>query len=92
MASRYVSVHRSRSLGGPGDARPTALQIVQDQSLDRLISKVILVTGCSSGKVSRLLEPCIKPVLPCTLQRGILVKLRLRLVISFAAPVCIYFN
>lgn len=35
---------------GPGDARPTALQIVQDEGLvGKLIDKVMLVTGASSG-------------------------------------------
>ncbi|KAJ5099274.1 short-chain dehydrogenase [Penicillium argentinense] len=34
----------------PGDARPTALQIVKDAGCeDALIGKVILITGCSSG-------------------------------------------
>ena len=37
-------------LKGPGDARPTALQIVQDNDLvGGLKDKVILITGCSSG-------------------------------------------
>jgi len=35
---------------GPGDARPTALQIIQDEDLvDKLTEKVIFITGCSSG-------------------------------------------
>ncbi|KAH8800356.1 short-chain dehydrogenase/reductase-like protein [Xylogone sp. PMI_703] len=35
---------------GPGDARPTAQQIIQDQGLEHnLIDKTILITGCSSG-------------------------------------------
>lgn len=50
MTSRYSSVHQVQSLGGPGDARPTALQIVKDQNLGgQLSDKVILITGCSSG-------------------------------------------
>ncbi|EHK42501.1 hypothetical protein TRIATDRAFT_86611 [Trichoderma atroviride IMI 206040] len=50
MTSRYASVHQIEALGGPGDARPTASQIVQDQQLvDKLSNKVILITGCSSG-------------------------------------------
>ncbi|KAL7893166.1 hypothetical protein HDV63DRAFT_397885 [Trichoderma sp. SZMC 28014] len=50
MTSRYDSVHQIAALGGPGDARPTASQIVQDQQLvDKLSNKVILITGCSSG-------------------------------------------
>ncbi|KAL2846856.1 hypothetical protein BJY01DRAFT_213089 [Aspergillus pseudoustus] len=48
MTSRYAAVHESTK--GPGDARPTAVQIVKDQSLeDKLAEKVILITGCSSG-------------------------------------------
>ncbi|KAI8833761.1 short-chain dehydrogenase [Chytridium lagenaria] len=35
---------------GPGDARPTALQIIKDQDLEgKLVGKVFLITGCSSG-------------------------------------------
>lgn len=48
MASKYESVHRSPN--GPGDARPTALQIIKDENLEgKLVGKVIFVTGCSSG-------------------------------------------
>jgi NAD(P)-dependent dehydrogenase (short-subunit alcohol dehydrogenase family) len=46
--SRYAAAHAKRN--GPGDARPTALQIVQDEGLERKLGgKVMLVTGCSSG-------------------------------------------
>ena len=46
--SRYAAVHAS--LNGPGDARPTALQIVEDEGLiGKLSHKVFLVTGVSSG-------------------------------------------
>lgn len=35
---------------GPGDARPTALQMIERYNLsDKLRGKVMLVTGCSSG-------------------------------------------
>lgn len=35
---------------GVGDARPTALQVIQDEGLvNKLVDKVILVTGASSG-------------------------------------------
>ncbi|KAL0264344.1 hypothetical protein SLS55_000292 [Diplodia seriata] len=35
---------------GPGDARPTALKIVEDEGLvNNMTDKVMLVTGCSSG-------------------------------------------
>ncbi|KAI0113974.1 hypothetical protein GGR51DRAFT_473266 [Nemania sp. FL0031] len=49
MEGRYKAAHANPK--GPGDARPTALQIIQDeQRLDgSLSSKVILITGCSSG-------------------------------------------
>ncbi|KAK6531325.1 hypothetical protein TWF281_008136 [Arthrobotrys megalospora] len=48
MAARYASTHASPQ--GPGDARPTALQIIQDEDLiGKLADKVILITGCTSG-------------------------------------------
>ncbi|OJD35346.1 short-chain dehydrogenase [Diplodia corticola] len=35
---------------GPGDARPTALQIVEDEGrVNTMTDKVMLITGCSSG-------------------------------------------
>jgi NAD(P)-dependent dehydrogenase (short-subunit alcohol dehydrogenase family) len=46
--SRYAAAHAS--LNGPGDARPTALQIIEDEGLTgKLTDKVFLVTGVSSG-------------------------------------------
>lgn len=46
--SRYAASHVDTK--GPGDARPTALQIVQDEGLlGRLSDKVMVVTGTSSG-------------------------------------------
>lgn len=46
--SRYAESHQNPQ--GPGDARPTALQIVQDNDLvEKLVGKVALVTGTSSG-------------------------------------------
>src|ERR1700761_6777350 len=48
MATKYTAVHVSPN--GPGDSRPTALQIIQDEQLEgKLTDKVILITGCSSG-------------------------------------------
>lgn len=48
MESKYAALHASPS--GPGDARPTALEIIEDEKLvSGLSGKVILVTGCSSG-------------------------------------------
>lgn len=50
MTSRYAEAHEFANLKGPGDARPTAQQIVDDNSLNgKLVGKVALVTGCSSG-------------------------------------------
>ncbi|KAI1616097.1 hypothetical protein EDD36DRAFT_460991 [Exophiala viscosa] len=50
MTTRYAQAHLPTSLAGPGDSRPTALQIVQDNNLDNALSdKVMLVTGTSSG-------------------------------------------
>lgn len=46
--SRYAAVHADPQ--GPGDARPTALQIVQDEGVEgKLVGKVIVITGASSG-------------------------------------------
>ena len=46
--SRYVVAHANPK--GPGDARPTALQIVQDEGLGgKLTDKVAFVTGGSQG-------------------------------------------
>lgn len=48
-ASRYAETFKNTK--GPGDARPTAQQIVEDKGLvgDKLAGKVFLVTGCTSG-------------------------------------------
>lgn len=46
--SRYTTAHATPQ--GPGDARPTALQIVEDEGLTgKLTDQVHLVTGVSSG-------------------------------------------
>jgi NAD(P)-dependent dehydrogenase (short-subunit alcohol dehydrogenase family) len=48
MATQYSKLHESPA--GPGDARPTAAQILQDQGLEgKWQDKVIFITGCSSG-------------------------------------------
>lgn len=48
MDTKYAAVHASPN--GPGDARPTALQIVKDEGLEgKWDGKVIFITGCSSG-------------------------------------------
>lgn len=46
--SRYAAVHANPQ--GAGDARPTALQIIQDESLEgKLTGKVIVQTGATAG-------------------------------------------
>ncbi|KAF7912690.1 uncharacterized protein EAF01_001711 [Botrytis porri] len=46
--NRYAASHTDPH--GPGDARPTALQIIQDESLiGKLAGKVIVLTGSASG-------------------------------------------
>ncbi|KAE8353380.1 short-chain dehydrogenase [Aspergillus coremiiformis] len=48
MTTRYADVHKNPQ--GPGDARPTAVQIIKDEGLEGQWSdKIILVTGASSG-------------------------------------------
>ena len=48
MSSRYAAVHQNPK--GPGDSRPTAIDIVNDEGLQgKLTDKVVLITGCSSG-------------------------------------------
>lgn len=51
MTGKYEAVHRLEVLRGPGDARPTGLQILQDENRlgGDLIDKVVIITGCSSG-------------------------------------------
>ena len=47
MSSRYAQTHQNPK--GPGDARPTAVQIVKDEGRENsMFDKVIFVTGCSS--------------------------------------------
>ncbi|TPX11633.1 uncharacterized protein E0L32_007612 [Thyridium curvatum] len=46
--SKYTAAHLKPN--GPGDARPTALQIVRNERREGdLVGKVALITGCSSG-------------------------------------------
>jgi hypothetical protein len=48
-SKRYASVYASPK--GPGDARPTALQVVKDNDMiDKLSGKVVLLTGGSNGR------------------------------------------
>ena len=44
----YEAVHKTPN--GPGDGRPTALEIIQNEGLTgRLVGKTILITGGTSG-------------------------------------------
>jgi NAD(P)-dependent dehydrogenase (short-subunit alcohol dehydrogenase family) len=46
--SRYATAHAKPK--GPGDARPTALQIIKDEGVEgKLQGEVIVITGTSSG-------------------------------------------
>jgi NAD(P)-dependent dehydrogenase (short-subunit alcohol dehydrogenase family) len=48
MATKYAASHEAPN--GPGDSRPTALQIIKDEGLEgKFADKVFLITGCSSG-------------------------------------------
>lgn len=48
MPGRYTQAHVNTQ--GPGDARPTGLQIITDEGLEgKMTDKVFLVTGASSG-------------------------------------------
>lgn len=48
--SRYAESYKRENLAGAGDARPTALQIIEDEGLiGKLNDKIILITGVSSG-------------------------------------------
>lgn len=47
--SRYAAVHAWNKLAGPGDARPTAEQIIADAGKQDLKGQVIIITGVSSG-------------------------------------------
>lgn len=46
--SRYAAVHADPQ--GPGDARPTAIQIIHDEGVESTLNgKVIVITGTSAG-------------------------------------------
>ncbi|KAL3420556.1 oxidoreductase [Phlyctema vagabunda] len=59
MADRYAEIHKDAN--GPGDARPIAKQIIDDENLvGKLGGKVILITGASGGlglETARALYP-----------------------------------
>lgn len=46
--SRYAAAHTDPQ--GPGDARPTAIQIIKDEEMEgKLSAKTVVITGTSSG-------------------------------------------
>ena len=48
FSTKHAPAHRDPQ--GPGDARPTALQVVEQEGMvDKLAGKTVLITGCSSG-------------------------------------------
>jgi len=48
MTTRYESAHQKPN--GPGDGRPTACQIIEDEQLrGKWTNKTVLITGYSSG-------------------------------------------
>ncbi|KAH6717646.1 hypothetical protein BKA61DRAFT_715994 [Leptodontidium sp. MPI-SDFR-AT-0119] len=48
MTDRYAAAHEK--LHGPGDQRPTALEVIKDEGLKgKLEGKTTLITGCSAG-------------------------------------------
>ena len=48
QTSRYSAVHADPD--GPGDARPTGLDIVEDEGREQILADhVMLITGCSPG-------------------------------------------
>ena len=50
MPGKYSEVHQVSNLRGPGDTRPTALQIIKDEGLEgKMTDKVFIVTGASAG-------------------------------------------
>ncbi|KAH9213593.1 hypothetical protein DL95DRAFT_302078 [Leptodontidium sp. 2 PMI_412] len=50
MAERYIEAHKIDKRRGPGDSRPTALQIIEDYGRkNTMTDKIFIVTGASSG-------------------------------------------
>lgn len=47
--SRYAAAHAWNNLAGPGDARPTAEQVIKDAGKQDLKGQVIIITGVSTG-------------------------------------------
>lgn len=50
MSGKYAEAHKFENLKGPGDSRPTALQILRDNDrVGKMKDKVFLITGTSAG-------------------------------------------
>lgn len=51
MHGKYSQLHKPDMVAGPGDARPTGLQVLQDENRfdGSFLDKVVVITGCSSG-------------------------------------------
>ncbi|KAI1389816.1 short-chain dehydrogenase [Hypoxylon trugodes] len=50
LTGRYAERNKWEVVNGPGDSRPTALEVIEDEGLVRTMSdKVVLITGVSSG-------------------------------------------
>lgn len=51
MPGKYARFHKPEVVAGPGDARPTGLQVLQDENRfdSTFQGKVAVITGCSSG-------------------------------------------
>ncbi|KAI1817368.1 NAD(P)-binding protein [Poronia punctata] len=50
LTGRYAELNKWEVLNGPGDARPTAIKVVEDEGLiGKMGDKVAVVTGVSSG-------------------------------------------
>ena len=50
IPGKFAEAHKNENLRGPGDARPTALQIIKDEGLEgKMTDKVFIVTGASAG-------------------------------------------
>nr|POE87335.1 short-chain dehydrogenase tic 32, chloroplastic [Quercus suber] len=46
----YAAVHQEAVMNGPGDARPTAIQVVKDlKAIGGSVGKTAVITGCSTG-------------------------------------------
>ncbi|KAI1380843.1 short-chain dehydrogenase [Hypoxylon crocopeplum] len=50
LSGRYAERSKWEVINGPGDSRPTGLQIIEDEGLvEAMNDKVVLITGVSSG-------------------------------------------